>query len=1058
MANNPWQNPTDNTEATFSIPNASPPSPIIDVVAATGIDLEDYLQHRSLRVRSSTAGDCNISANPQISLPNETLDGLVIEVWGTDDTRTVTFENGNGLVLPGTITLGLNQVILLKFFNDEQKWKYIGAYSPGDASNPQWNANKILGVEVDDTDKANGKVLKYNSTSGKLEYEDDNNTGGGGAVDSVNGEIGDVVLDADDIDDTSTTNKFVTSTDITKLSGIEAGADVTDATNVAAAGAVMNTGNETIAGIKTFSSSPIVPAPTTDLQAATKKYVDDSTSGVSDGDKGDITVSSSGTVWTIDNDAVTYAKVQDVSATNRLLGRISSGSGNIEELTAANVRSIINVDSGADQTTATNVGSSIHGTSAKTTPVDADTMPLIDSAASNVLKKVTWANIKATLKTYFDTLYQVAGTYLTPSSTNTLTNKTIDANGTGNSISNIEVADLASGVLDTDLSTVSGSDDTIPSAKATKTALDTKQATLSGASLTAVTPAGDDKFIIQDTSDSNNVKTTTGSDIADLVVTPTNVDNAGSIMNSDFSSNGLMKRTGAGTYSIVTDNSANWDIAHGWGDHASEGYLTDITSETLNDLSDVVIDTPADNEVLAFNSGTSQWINQTPSEAGLAAASHTHTLSNITDAGTLAAQNTIDNTDLSTSIITGLTADATPDGAADYVMTYDTSGTALKKVLLDNLPGGGTGMSDLVDDTTPQLGGNLDMNGKYITNGVGIGGAIENSRLFHVQGDVSGGIATIERNTASTTGQIGTAIIKATSSGDMADTFGATFQFAIEDTANVENLIGYVSAVRNGADNTGRLQFGAYNAGSGVIAASLDHTGGLNLVNGGALRTNTTAGNTVALQAYDVDGSAYTTFATLTANNTPTMDLSTSVTIGSASIVSTTGSQTLTNKTLTSPTLTAPVLGTPASGTLTNCSGLPVSGIVASTSTALGVGSIELGHATDTTIARGSAGRITVEGVNVVTVSSTDTLTNKTLTSPTLTTPVLGTPSSGTLTNCTGLPAASVAAGTLASGMEASDHGTASTDQIINVCYGTSSTPPTATDTTEGTLYIQYTA
>ena len=108
----------------------------------------------------------------------------------------------------------------------------------------------------------------------------------------------------------------------------------------------------------------------------------------------------------------------------------------------------------------------------------------------------------------------------------------------------------------------------------------------------------------------------------------------------------------------------------------------------------------------------------------------------------------------------------------------------------------------------------------------------------------------------------------------------------------------------------------------------------------------------------------------------------------------------------TSPTLVTPILGTPTSGTLTNCTGLPVAGIVASTSTALGVGSIELGHASDTTIARVSAGVASIEGVTIATATNTLTLTNKTLTSPTLTTPVLGTPSSGTLTNCTGLPTA----------------------------------------------------
>ena len=38
------------------------------------------------------------------------------------------------------------------------------------------------------------------------------------------------------------------------------------------------------------------------------------------------------------------------------------------------------------------------------------------------------------------------------------------------------------------------------------------------------------------------------------------------------------------------------------------------------------------------------------------------------------------------------------------------------------------------------------------------------------------------------------------------------------------------------------------------------------------------------------------------------------------------------------------------------------------------------------------------------------------------------------------------------------DHGTTTTDQVVNVCYGTSATPPTASTTTEGCLYIQYTA
>jgi len=79
-------------------------------------------------------------------------------------------------------------------------------------------------------------------------------------------------------------------------------------------------------------------------------------------------------------------------------------------------------------------------------------------------------------------------------------------------------------------------------------------------------------------------------------------------------------------------------------------------------------------------------------------------------------------------------------------------------------------------------------------------------------------------------------------------------------------------------------------------------------------------------------------------------------------------------------------------------------GAVSTASDATVLGTIHLGHASDTTLARSAAGVVTIEGVEIVTLSRSQTLTNKTLTSPTLTTPALGTPSSGTLTSCTGLP------------------------------------------------------
>jgi hypothetical protein len=207
----------------------------------------------------------------------------------------------------------------------------------------------------------------------------------------------------------------------------------------------------------------------------------------------------------------------------------------------------------------------------------------------------------------------------------------------------------------------------------------------------------------------------------------------------------------------------------------------------------------------------------------------------------------------------------------------------------------------------------------------------------------------------------------------------------------------------------------------------------------------------------------------------------------SDTVVTLTATQTLSNK-----TFTAPVIGA-ATGTSLNLTNInlesngnaTIAGVLAAnggitvdtsnfivsgtTGAITTLSTLDLGHASDTTIARSAAGVVTIEGVEVVTLSrsqtltnktltlptigttgaafsgstsgtttvvasatagtttltlpaatdtlvgraTTDTLTNKTLTSPTLTTPVLGTPSSGTLTSCTGLPLSTGVTGTL---------------------------------------------
>lgn len=68
---------------------------------------------------------------------------------------------------------------------------------------------------------------------------------------------------------------------------------------------------------------------------------------------GDVTASAGSNATTIANDAVTYAKMQNISATDRLLGRSTAGSGDVEEITctAAGRAILDDADATAQRTT-----------------------------------------------------------------------------------------------------------------------------------------------------------------------------------------------------------------------------------------------------------------------------------------------------------------------------------------------------------------------------------------------------------------------------------------------------------------------------------------------------------------------------------------------------------------------------------------------------------------------------------------------------------------------------------------------------------------------------------
>lgn len=85
----------------------------------------------------------------------------------------------------------------------------------------------------------------------------------------------------------------------------------------------------------------------------------DGNGSISVGDKGDITVSSAGTVWTIDDGAVTLAKMASM-ATDKFLGRITAATGVPEVFTLNDITALTSPDNTADYVLVWDASASAH--------------------------------------------------------------------------------------------------------------------------------------------------------------------------------------------------------------------------------------------------------------------------------------------------------------------------------------------------------------------------------------------------------------------------------------------------------------------------------------------------------------------------------------------------------------------------------------------------------------------------------------------------------------------------------------------------------------------------
>lgn len=290
--------------------------------------------------------------------------------------------------------------------------------------------------------------------------------------------------------------------------------------------------------------------------------------GVTDGDKGDITVSGSGATWTVDNGSITLAKMANI-ATSSIVGRATAGTGVPEALSATQVRTILNV---ADGATANSSDASLRDRSTHTGTQTASTISDFASA--------------------------VAATAAVTANTAKVTNATHTGEVTGSgaltitagAVTNAKLANVATATIKGRATAGTGSPEDLTAAQVRTLINVADGATANSSDATLLDRANHTGTQAQSTVTNLVSDLAAKAPLASPTFTGTVTLPAGQVVN------GVTLSTAAGT-SVYLRGDGTYATPAGGGGGA------------LDDLTDVTITTPTTGQVLKYN-GTA-WVNDT---------------------------------------------------------------------------------------------------------------------------------------------------------------------------------------------------------------------------------------------------------------------------------------------------------------------------------------------------------------------------------------------------------------------------------------------------------------